>query len=572
MKKYLALLSAKTKAKCGGIILLACIASVFASIWPIRLGDIYTGVSSGELCSITQIVKETIVFGIIFLLAECISIVRRVLLDCVIAEHEAQVREESVEKLLKMPVAYYSGCLSGEKTAQINQGVSGLSQLIKILCNDIFATVFTAVCTLVQVIVHAPGGIAGIIFLYLLITVLISIIQIRSQNGIREKIIARKNALEGQFCQSIGNLELIRAMNAQKYEKKRLKPDIYQISAVEKKHHCYMGMFDCMKQFSKIAFQVIVLLVSALMIGRGDMAPGAVITVCLLFQQLVKPIDEVYRFMDEMASSAVKARILVNVAAAGEDSVFTIASQNQAPEDTGITFKKVIITNPEKDKSLAYYDNLYIPGGKIVAMQGASGSGKTTLMRGLCRYYPYVSGSISLFGHDLELYSQQELSELLFYVPQQAFFFAGTIRENLVYGLGREVSEMELIDALRKVCLLETLVNKVSAKDASAAAISENILAYRIGEGGAGLSGGERQRLSIARAFLRNPRIYIFDESTANLDEATEKKVLRNIEEYARKNSAGIVYISHDETVIKRCEEVILVENKIDSIAEKEAA
>lgn len=572
MKKYLALLSAKTKAKCGGIILLACIASVFASIWPIRLGEIYTGVSSGELCSITQIVKETIVFGIIFLLAECISIVRRVLLDCVIAEHEAQVREESVEKLLKMPVAYYSGCLSGEKTAQINQGVSGLSQLIKILCNDIFATVFTAVCTLVQVIVHAPGGIAGIIFLYLLITVLISIIQIRSQNGIREKIIARKNALEGQFCQSIGNLELIRAMNAQKYEKKRLKPDIYQISAVEKKHHCYMGMFDCMKQFSKIAFQVIVLLVSALMIGRGDMAPGAVITVCLLFQQLVKPIDEVYRFMDEMASSAVKARILVNVAAAGEDSVFTIASQNQAPEDTGITFKKVIITNPEKDKSLAYYDNLYIPGGKIVAMQGASGSGKTTLMRGLCRYYPYVSGSISLFGHDLELYSQQELSELLFYVPQQAFFFAGTIRENLVYGLGREVSEMELIDALRKVCLLETLVNKVSAKDASAAAISENILAYRIGEGGAGLSGGERQRLSIARAFLRNPRIYIFDESTANLDEATEKKVLRNIEEYARKNSAGIVYISHDETVIKRCEEVILVENKIDSIAEKEAA
>lgn len=572
MKKYLALLSAKTKAKCGGIILLACIASVFASIWPIRLGDIYTGVSSGELCSITQIVKETIVFGIIFLLAECISIVRRVLLDCVIAEHEAQVREESVEKLLKMPVAYYSGCLSGEKTAQINQGVSGLSQLIKILCNDIFATVFTAVCTLVQVIVHAPGGIAGIIFLYLLITVLISIIQIRSQNGIREKIIARKNALEGQFCQSIGNLELIRAMNAQKYEKKRLKPDIYQISAVEKKHHCYMGMFDCMKQFSKIAFQVIVLLVSALMIGRGDMAPGAVITVCLLFQQLVKPIDEVYRFMDEMASSAVKARILVNVAAAGEDSVFTIASRNQAPEDTGITFNKVIITNPEKDKPLAYYDNLHIPGGKIVAMQGASGSGKTTLMRGLCRYYPYVSGSISLFGHDLELYSQQELSELLFYVPQQAFFFAGTIRENLVYGLGREVSEMELIDALRKVCLLETLVNKVSAKDASAAAISENILAYRIGEGGAGLSGGERQRLSIARAFLRNPRIYIFDESTANLDEATEKKVLRNIEEYARKNSAGIVYISHDETVIKRCEEVILVENKIDSIAEKEAA
>ena len=120
------------------------------------------------------------------------------LIDCIIATHETEVRESSIEKLLKMPVSYYSGCLSGEKTAQLNQGVAGLSQLIRIICGDVFATVITAVCTLVQVFLNAPGIMVGIMLLYLFLTIVISAFQIRSQNGIRENIVAQKNALDGR--------------------------------------------------------------------------------------------------------------------------------------------------------------------------------------------------------------------------------------------------------------------------------------------------------------------------------------------------------------------------------------
>ena len=569
MNRYLKLMTNKTKLKCAGIIALAMISSVLASIWPVKLGELYTDISGGKISGVSQGIAAIATFGLIYFSAECITILRRVLLDCIIANHEAEIRETSVEKLLKMPVSYYAGCLSGEKTAQLNQGVAGLSQLIKILCNDIVATVLTAACTLIQVVLKAPLAMAGIMLLYLATTLLVSVFQIRSQNGIRENIIKQKNSLDGQICQSISNLELIRSMDAEEYERIRLQPAIHKVSATEKKHHRYMGSFDCVKQFCKIAFQVIILFASIIMVANGKMSAGAVISVCMLFQQLIKPIDEVYRFMDETASSVVKAKVLTEVMDSGEDSIFSVKTEVHSFSENDIVLRDVAIKNPEKNKTLAYYDRLRIPGNKVVALSGESGCGKTTMIRSLTRYYPYTSGAISVFGNDLDMYSQRELTDKLCYLPQKAFFFAGTIRDNLVYGIERTVTDEEMRSALRKAYLLDALIEKVSKHSTTTV---DDILSYEIGEGGTGLSGGECQRLSLARAFLRKPKLYIFDESTANLDAVTADKVLTNIEEYAKAIKAGVVYISHDKNVVERCDTVIHVDNKVNTYEEQLAA
>lgn len=230
MKRYLSIMSRKTKLKCAGVIMLAFISSILAAVWPVRLGELYTDISNGTINTVGQGMKTVITFGLIYLCSECIAIMRRVMLDCIIATHESEIRGYSIEKLLKMPVSYYFRCLSGERTAQLNQGVAGFSQLIKIVCNDVFAIVLTSICTLVQVFLNAPGIMVGIMLLYLILTVSISVSQIRSQNGIREKIVCQKNALDGQVCQSISNLEMIRGMNAEEYEGRRLQPGILSIS------------------------------------------------------------------------------------------------------------------------------------------------------------------------------------------------------------------------------------------------------------------------------------------------------------------------------------------------------
>ena len=558
MRKYLSIMSKKTKLKCTGVIVLAFISSFLSSVWPVRLGELYSNISDGTIGSIVQGGVAIVTFGLIYLWAECMTIIRRVMLDCIIASHESEIREFSVEKLLKMPVSYYSGCLSGEKTAQLNQGVAGFSQLIKIMCNDVFATVLTAICTLVQVFLNAPGIIVGIMVFYLAITIIISVFQIRSQNGIRENIVAQKNTLDGQICQSISNLELIRGMSAEEYEKKRLHPNIINISRTEKRHHRYMGTFDCLKQFCKITFQVALIVISVFLISTGKMSSGSVITICLLFQQLVKPIDDVYRFMDETASSVIKAKVLFEVAASSPDEIFDIQSTGDTVNGSDICIENVMVTNPEKDIPLALYDKIVIPCGEKVALQGENGSGKTSLIRCLNRYYPHTQGKITLFGREQATFDQKELTDMLYYTPQFSFFIAGTVRDNLLYGIMREVSDEELTVALRSVHLVgDNHSDTVIRKDPIEA------LNCTIGEKAEELSGGMKQRLSLARAFLRHPKLYVFDEITANLDEKATNCVLSSIEEYAKKIGAGVLYISHDQKVINRCDRVIVLKNKL---------
>lgn len=568
MKKYLAIMSKKTKLKCLGAIILAFISALLASIWPVKLGELYTSISDSTISSFAQGAVAIFTFGLIYVSAECISIIRRVMLDCIIATHESEVREHSIEKLLKMPVSYYSGCLSGEKTAQLNQGVSGFSQLLKILCNDIVSTILIALCTLIQVFLKAPLIMVGIMIAYLILTVVISAFQIRSQNGIRESVVGQKNSLDGKICQSISNLELIRGMHAEKYEKNRLLPSILNISKTEKRHHRSMGVYDCAKQLCKVSFQVIILIVSIWLISEGKMTVGPVITVCLLFQQLVKPIDEVYRFMDETASSVIKAKALIEVAGNPSDSIFDIQSNKQPVEGNDILVEDVVVTNPEKDTPLAWYEKLVIPGKKVVALQGPNGCGKSSLIKCLNRYYPHIQGNITLFGQPQDAYDQKELTDMLYYSPQVSFFIAGTVRDNLIYGLDRDVEDSELMEALQKVHLVGAGHN-----DTVICVDPNKALDFLIGEKSEELSGGMKQRLSLARAFLRCPKLFVFDEITANLDKAATNYVLSNIETHARQCGAGIVYISHDQKVVDRCDMVIVLRNKLREEAdEKEVA
>ena len=414
------------------------------------------------------------------------------------------------------------------------------------------------VCTLVQVFLNAPWILVGTMGLYLFITVLVSSFQIKSQNGIRERIVGQKNALDGQICQAISNLEMIRSMNADTYESRRLRPSIQNISKIERRHHIYMGGFDSIKQVCKIAFQIMILIISILLVAHGKMTSGNAITICLLFQQLVKPIDEVYRFMDETASSVIKAKVLLEVADSPLDEVFDIRSTSNEFSSNEIRIENVIVTNPEKNVPLAWYENIVIPTGRIIAIHGPNGCGKSSLIKCLTRYYPYIQGEITIFGKKQSLIDQNQLVKAIYCTSQMSYFIAGTIRENLQYGMEHELSDEILIDALKSVNLVgeghNDTVIKVDPKDA---------LEFQIGEKADELSGGMKQRLSLARAFLRKPKIFIFDEITANLDDESTENVLCNIERYAKKINAGIIYISHEQKVFARCDEVIEISNNL---------
>ena len=171
------------------------------------------------------------------------------------------------------------------------------------------------------------------------------------------------------------------------------------------------------------------------------MSGASVITVCLLFQQLVKPIDEVYRFMDETASSVIKAKALLEVTSNPSDEVFNIDSSGEKSIGNKIVLNDVIVTNPAKTEQIAWYEDIVIPTNSVIALQGPNGCGKSSLVKCLNRYYPHIQGTIRLFGRDQSSFDQKELTSMIYYTPQSSFFIDGTVRENLMYGIEREVSD-----------------------------------------------------------------------------------------------------------------------------------
>ncbi len=161
---------------------------------------------------------------------------------------------------------------------------------------------------------------------------------------------------------------------------------------------------------------------------------------------------------------------------------------------------------------------LTVKPGQVVALLGPTGSGKTSLVNLLPRFYEYTSGSLTLDGVELRRYSRQYLRQQIGIVEQEPFLFSRTIRENIAYGVGREVSDAEVEAGAR------------------AAAIHDVILSFPdgyntlVGEKGITLSGGQKQRVAIARTLLKDPRILILDDSTSSVDTETEAAIREALE------------------------------------------
>ena len=563
MREMMRFFNRNQKIRCAAAILLSAVSAFLTAAWPVVLGDIYDGISAGRIDSVTAGLHAFAVFGLLLLTAECISIFRRVWVDLLVVSSERSLRDLSIRKILRQPVSCYDRDNSGTFTAKINQGVAGASQLIRVFCNNIVPSVLVGIFLMGQAVVQAPVLIAGLMLSYGIIEILISVLQIRSQNGIREGLVRSKNELDGDICQAICNIELIRVMNAEEYEGKKMEPRTEKICRTESRHHMCMGGFDSAKQIVKVIYMVGLLAVCVFMASRGMIATGMVITVMLLFQQMITPLESIHAFLDETASAAVKIKALTELRSQQDDEVFEIENTGKQIRKASLTFKDVSVFSPDRSKKICSGVSLTFRPGHVSALQGKTGCGKSSFFKGLMRYYP-TDGTIRLGEVDLAEISPSQLAEHVVYLTQDSIFFAGTLRENLLYGLDRPPEDEELAHALRQACIFGELTEKTKRGTASlpesdtASAVSA-VLDLPVAEEGSNFSGGQKQRVALARAFLRRPDWFILDESTANLDKKTAASVLDNLERYAASLSAGIIHISHDPAVMARCEEILML-------------
>ena len=192
--------------------------------------------------------------------------------------------------------------------------------------------------------------------------------------------------------------------------------------------------------------------------------------------------------------------------------------------------------------------SLTVKKGQSIAIVGPTGSGKTTIASMLLRLYECPPQTIFLDGIDIRKFSIESLMNHMAFVAQETLLFNGPIRSNIKYGIKRDISDDEVLEAAKKARLYDFITEQ----------LPEGLNTY-IGDRGVRLSGGEKQRVSIARALLKGSEILILDEATSSLDTVTEKLIQESIDE-AIKGRTSIV-IAHRLSTIKDVDKIVVIEN-----------
>ena len=184
--------------------------------------------------------------------------------------------------------------------------------------------------------------------------------------------------------------------------------------------------------------------------------------------------------------------------------------------------------------------------GKTVALVGSSGGGKTTICHLLPRFYLCKEGKITIGGTNINDVSAFDLRKKIAVVSQDVFLFAGTVKENILYG-APDATEEEMILAAKRANIHDYVMTLPNGYDTE------------VGERGVKLSGGQKQRISIARAFLKNPDILILDEATSALDNMTEMQIQKALSELSVGRTTLVV--AHRLSTVKNADEILVVEN-----------
>jgi ATP-binding cassette, subfamily B, bacterial AbcA/BmrA len=486
-----------------------------------------------------------VAIGVAFIVQAVIDGVSIYLLSYVGQKVVARLREQMWTKLIRLPVSHFDKESSGETVSRVVNDTG----IVKELITQHFPQFITGVISIIGaviILIIMDWKMTLIMLISVPITVGIMIPLGGKMAKISRGLQDETAVFTGHIQQTLGEIRLMKASNAEQSEEARGKAGIGKLFEYGLKE---ARIFALIGPFMYLVVMVVIVMIigyGGMRVASGTMSTGALVAFLLYLFQIIFPITSFAMFFTQLQKAKGATERIIGI-------LELPLEEGQDGLEMDIANKPVHVV----DVSFAYEEgepvietiSFEAQPGEMVAFAGPSGGGKTTMFGLLERFYEPTTGEIRIGDTPIKELSMASWRSQIGYVSQESAMMAGTIRENLCYGL----KDMENIPDER---LWE--VAGMAYADEFIKSFSMG-LDTEVGERGVKLSGGQRQRIAIARAFLRDPKILMMDEATASLDSQSEGVVQDALSRLMEGRTTFV--IAHRLSTIVDADKIIFIEN-----------
>lgn len=541
----------------AGALLVMCLASAGNTAVAVFLGRLVDSVDPTRNPGVPpdEIMRKAAwslgMIGLAYLVRESMNVLRRFLVERTCTRINKDMCVRLIGHLMKVDLSILAHDQVGALYGRITRGSDGFVRFLRISFLDFVPALLTGAFALAAALSRQPWvalAMVGVVPISLTLTIW----QLITQKGIRLDLMKTREVMDGTVVELLSGIDYVRVANTHRREIRRVARTAERQRSKELRHHFEMSLFGCGKALNEGFFHIVVLALAVYLFLNGQIKLGDIFTFSMLYLNVMCPLNEIHRFIDEAHESSLRVGDLFALLREPVDRSFKPAE----PREPGLRVgDPVLVTEGlEVTYTTAFGKarpalrgvSMMIRHGETIGVAGRSGCGKTTWLRCMTRLVHPTGGAAWIGGIPLESISREAIGRLVGYVGQNPFVFAGSIAANIAYGCDKAIPE-QIRKAAQMACIHDEIMLMPGGYKA------------RVAERGQNLSGGQRQRIALARIFLKNPPILILDEGTSALDNISERFVQRALTT-ARKDRT-VILVAHRLTTLLDTDRILVFED-----------
>lgn len=438
-----------------------------------------------------------------------------------------RMREYLFDHLQRLPFRYHDKARTGELVQRSTSDVDAVRRFFSDQAIGAGRIVLLFAINL-AVLISLDARLALLSVLVVPFTVTMSFFFFRRITDAYEAYQEQEATLSTRLQENLSGVRVVKAFARQEYERSKFDVENWERFTrgrrVLRLHSVYWPVSDILSSFQLL----LGLAVGALMVMDGSITIGTYVAYAGIIVWIIWPIRNLGRLVVQMSAGLVSYGRVAEIIKEQEEPLGAGETLPTGAPEGELAFEGIEF-GYEAGSSVLKEIDLFVQPGQVIALLGPTGSGKSSLVNLLPRFYEYTGGSLRLDGVELNTYPRSYLRRHIGIVEQEPFLFSRTIRENIAYGVKREVSQEEIEAAARAAAIHEVILTFPEGYDTL------------VGERGVTLSGGQKQRVAIARTLLADPQILILDDSTSSVDPETEALIRAALERLMQKRTSFVI-------------------------------